>query len=96
MDAAEITAKIKNIIGGIAGIDPLRIRDGATLRGDLNLDSLSLLEIAVEVDLGFQLDLPDETYREIDSLPAMRDLVMQRLAARQEDVPGAAREAMAG
>lgn len=80
MSTADITARIKSIIGSIAGIDPQRIGDGATLRGDLNLDSLSLLEIGVDVDLAFQLDLPDEAYREIDSLPAMVALVERRRA----------------
>jgi acyl carrier protein len=95
MNAAEMTARIKQIIGGIAGIDPQGIGDQATLRGELNLDSLSLLEISVEVDLAFHLDLPDETYKEIDSLPAMVELVMERVSALQA-APGEPREAMAG
>ena len=80
MNTVEVNAKIKTIIGSIAGIDPQRIGDDATLRGDLNLDSLSLLEIGVDVDLAFQLNLPDESYKEIDSLPAMAELVLRRRA----------------
>jgi acyl carrier protein len=80
MDTAEVRARIKTIIGSIAGIDSQRIGDDATLRGDLNLDSLSLLEVGVDVDLAFQLNLPDESYKEIDSLPAMVDLVLRRRA----------------
>jgi acyl carrier protein len=80
MERSEIYTKIKTIIGSIAGIDAQRIADQATLRGDLNLDSLSLLEISVDVDLAFQLDLPDESYKGIDTLPAMVDLVTRRQA----------------
>jgi acyl carrier protein len=83
----EVRARIKQIIANIAGIDLQRIPDGATLRDDLNLDSLSLLEIGVDVDLAFQLELPDESYKDVDSLPAMVNLVRRRqaeLAARQE------------
>jgi acyl carrier protein len=94
MDAAEVSSRIKKIIGSIAGIDPQRIGDEATLRGDLNLDSLSLLEIGVDVDLAFQLNLPDEAYREIDSLPAMVALVMRR-SAELAAPETAAREALA-
>ena len=86
MNAAEVRSKIKKIIGSIAGIDPQRIGDEATLRGELNLDSLSLLEIGVDVDLAFQLNLPDESYKEIDSLPAMVELVLRR----QAELAGAA------
>ncbi len=79
MSNPEILNKIKQIIGNIAGLDPKRIGDADSLRDDLKLDSLSLLEIGVDVDLAFKLNLPDERYKEIQSLPQMVDLVEQRL-----------------
>jgi acyl carrier protein len=79
MEPVEIRGRIKQIIANIAGLDPARIGDNDTLRDDLKLDSLSLLEIGVDVDLAFKLELPDERYKEIDSLPAMVGLVQQRL-----------------
>lgn len=82
-DAADIRARIKQIIGNVAGLDPNRIEDNAKLRDELKLDSLSLLEIGVDVDLAFKLELPDERYKEIDSLPAMVSLVEGRLAEIQ-------------
>lgn len=82
--AEEIRTRIKQIIANVAGLNPGRIHDDATLRDDLKLDSLSLLEIGVDVDLAFKLELPDERYKEIDSLPAMVDLVQQRLSERAE------------
>lgn len=79
MNSDEIRGRIKQIIGNVAGLDPGRIRDGDHLRNDLNLDSLSLLEIGVDVDLAFQLGLPDERYKQIDSLPGMVELVAERI-----------------
>ena len=79
MRNAEILDKIKQIIGNIAGLDPKRIGDVDSLRDDLKLDSLSLLEIGVDVDLAFKLNLPDERYKEIQSLPQMVSLVKERL-----------------
>jgi len=79
MESTEIRTQIKQLIGKVAGLDPARIGDDDRLRDDLNLDSLSLLEIGVDVDLAFKLALPDERYKEIDSLPAMVALVQQRL-----------------
>jgi acyl carrier protein len=75
----EIRSRIKQIIANVAGLNPSRITDDATLRDELKLDSLSLLEIGVDVDLAFKLELPDERYKEVDSLPAMVSLVQQRL-----------------
>lgn len=83
MEAVEIRGRIKQIIANIAGLDPARIGDEDTFRDDLKLDSLSLLEIGVDVDLAFKLELPDESYKEIDSLPAMVNLIQTRLAERE-------------
>ena len=82
-DAAEIRSRIKQIIAHVAGLDPARIADEATLRDELKLDSLSLLEIGVDVDLAFKLELPDERYKEIDSIPDMVSLVRGRLSEAQ-------------
>ncbi len=79
----EIRARIKQIIANVAGLDPARIGDEAKLRDELKLDSLSLLEIGVDVDLAFKLELPDERYKEIDSIPDMVTLVQGRLAESQ-------------
>lgn len=79
MSNLEVTIKIKQIIGNISGLDPHRISDEASLRDDLKLDSLSLLEIGVDVDLAFKLNLPDERYKEIQTLPQMVMLVEERL-----------------
>lgn len=79
MQEVEIRERIKQIIGNIAGLNPQKIGDDDSLRDDLKLDSLSLLEIGVDVDLAFKLGLPDEKYREIGTLPQMVELVRQRL-----------------
>ena len=79
MNPEEIRDRIKQIIGNVAGLDPRRINDGDHFRDDLHLDSLSLLEIGVDVDMAFQLGLPDERYKEIDSLPGMVELVQSHL-----------------
>jgi acyl carrier protein len=89
--AEEIRTRIKQIIANVAGLNAGKINDDANLREDLKLDSLSLLEIGVDIDLAFKLDLPDERYKDIDSLPAMVNLVQERLGEREEQtkaVPG--------
>jgi len=80
MQSTEIRSRIKQIIANVAGLDPLKIADHATLREDLNLDSLSLLEIGVDVDFAFKLELPDERYKEVQGLDDMVVLVEERLA----------------
>ena len=55
----QIRSKIKEVIANVADLDPAAIADDADLRRDLNLDSLSLLEIGVDVDYAFQLGIED-------------------------------------
>jgi acyl carrier protein len=80
MERIEIREKIKDIIANVAGLKREKIGDEDSLRDDLALDSLSLLEIGVDVDYSFQLNLPDERYKELATLPQMVDLVEARLA----------------
>ena len=78
-DDAAIRTRIKDVIAHVAGLDVERIGDEASLREDLHLDSLSLLEIGVDVDYAFQLGLPDERFKEVRSIPDMVALVSERL-----------------
>ena len=80
MEQTAIRARIKDIIGNVAGLDPERIGDHDTLREGLNLDSLSLLEIGVDIDYSFKLGLPDESYKELRGMDDMVALVEARLA----------------
>ena len=79
MDAAEIKGRIKEIITNITNIEPSEIEDDASFTADLDLDSLSLLEIGVDVDYEFKLGLPEEAMRGIDSVNATCQLVEKRL-----------------
>jgi acyl carrier protein len=83
MDRSQITAKIKDIIANVAGIDRDAIVDDARFGQELRLDSLSRLEIGVDVDYAFKLKLPDESYRGIEGLTALVDLVERRLTELQ-------------
>lgn len=79
MEAAEIKSKIKEIISNVTSIDPAEIADDASFTEELGLDSLSLLEIGVDVDYEFQLGLPEERMRGLDSVEQTLALVEERL-----------------
>ncbi len=46
---------------------------------DLQLDSLTLMEIAVNVDQAFQIDLPEDDMQQITSVQAAAELVAASL-----------------
>ena len=81
-----IKARIKEIIANVTSIDPASIDDAASFTADLDLDSLSLLEIGVDVDYEFQLGLPEERMRGIDSVEQTVALVEERIREKQAEV----------
>ena len=81
----QIRAKIKEVIASVADIDAAGIADDADLRRDLNLDSLSLLEIGVDVDYAFQLGIEDleDRLAKLETLDEVVALVERLRAERQ-------------
>ena len=78
VDAEIVKAKIKQIIGGVSGLDANRIQDDDDFNTDLNLDSLWLIQIGVEVNMAFKLDLPDARFYSVSSVSAATALVLDR------------------
>jgi len=69
MSVDEIRSAIKQAIVKVSKIDPMTVGDGSSFRDDLGLDSLSILEIVVEIQCHFQIpDFSDEEYAEIHSV----------------------------
>lgn len=81
----DIRSKIKEIIANVAGLELAGIGDSASFRDELALDSLALLEIGVDVDYAFHLNLPDEHYKELDSVDEVVALVEQHLGEAKGD-----------
>lgn len=79
MDRSVIRAKIKNSIARVANLAPEEIGDAASYREDLMLDSLTILEIVVDVELQFQIKVPDEELSAVRTVEDTTDLVQQYL-----------------
>lgn len=73
-----VRAKIKQIIATVTGIAPEELADDAAFVEDLNLDSLSLLEIGVDVDYEFKLGVPEERLQKLRTVQDTIDLVLER------------------
>lgn len=78
MDASQIRAKIKDIIANVANLDASTIADGADFFDDLGLDSLSLLEIGVDLDYEFKLGVPEERLQELRTVQDSVNLVLEQ------------------
>ncbi len=82
MDVVEVRAKVKEIISNVTDIDPAEIGDTASFVEDLQLDSLSLLEIGVDVDYEFKLGVPEERLQELRTVQDSVDLVIECLSPK--------------
>ena len=83
-DEADIRERVKRIIFNVTRIPVERIGDQASFREELELDSLSLLEIGVDLDYEFQLGLEDLEQR-LGTMPDVDHVVafvQQRLQER--------------
>ena len=76
MDTTEIRTQIKEVIANATSIDVADIADNSSFEDDLGLDSLTLLEIAVDVDHIFKLNISDEELSErLQHLRTVQDSV---------------------
>lgn len=82
INANEITNKVKEIISNVTNIDPEDIGDDASFVDDLQLDSLSLLEIGVDVDYEYKLGVPEEELGRLRTVADAVGLVMRTLGAK--------------
>jgi len=80
MDANEVRLKIKETIERITGIPAAQISDQQSYRDDLALDSLAMLEVAVDAEYAFGVKIPDERLPEIRTVEDSVRFVCDRLA----------------
>ncbi|MEO1366105.1 MAG: acyl carrier protein [Acidobacteriota bacterium] len=82
MNTADIREKIKEIIANVTNLDPATIADKAHFIDDLQLDSLSLMEIGVDVDYEFKLGVPEERLQDLRTVEDSVQLVLETRAAK--------------
>jgi acyl carrier protein len=78
MEIQAIRAKVKECIQKVTGIDAATISDSAAYVGDLGLDSLSILEIAVSVEEHFKFHATDEELASTRTVDDTVELVTKR------------------
>ena len=79
MNTEEIRLKVKEIIADVADLEVDDIADDARFVEDLDLDSLAMLEMGVDVDYAFKLGVGDERLKELRSVTDTVALVLECL-----------------
>ena len=82
MDLTTVKAKIKHLVFEATNIKPEEISDTAAFVGDLQLDSLTMLEIAVNIDSQFDLDLDEDEMTKFTDVETSARLVLEYQSSR--------------
>ena len=77
METARIAGKVKSIIASVTGIPEANISDNALFKEDLGLDSLAILEVAVDVENSFHIRASDEELQQIRSIQDSIELILK-------------------
>jgi acyl carrier protein len=57
---ADLSQKVKDIIEKELGVEREKLTDGASFIEDLGADSLDIVELVMEFEKEFNIDIPDE------------------------------------
>lgn len=68
----EVLEGIRAIVHEIAGVEPSDIEMGKSFTDDLDVDSLSMVEVVVEAETRFGIKIPDE---EVTNMATVGDAV---------------------
>jgi len=76
----DVHAEIKKAICKVhPGIDESKIVPSATFTGDLEMDSLSMVELALAMEDSFGVTLPDEELAKLTTVGEVADLIQSKL-----------------
>jgi acyl carrier protein len=80
-DVDEIRNTIRDSVNRITGVAPAEINDSSSYREDLGLDSLSALEVMVDIEYAFKIKVPEERIQAIQTVQDTIAVVQEYLAA---------------
>jgi len=81
LDREEILGKIQEITADRLGVDEGDVTPDAYFREDLEADSLDLVELIMELEEQFGMEIPDEEAEKITTVEEAVDYVMEHQAA---------------
>ena len=80
-DVDQIRNTIRDSVNRITGVAPADINDSSSYRDDLGLDSLSALEVMVDIEYAFKIKVPEERLQTIQTVQDTIDVVQEFLGA---------------
>lgn len=76
-----IADRVRKIIADLMHVPIAAVVDSATLTGDLGADSLDVVELAMDVEDEFAIDVSDDEIAQMVTVAATTELVTKKLGA---------------
>lgn len=83
MDAAQIEAKVIDIVAEQMGVDKGEISRETSFANDLNADSLDTVELVMEFEDEFDTSIPDEQAEKIQTVGQAIDYISQCMGGQK-------------
>lgn len=77
---SEVAEKVKSIIVERLGVDSKQVVEGANFTNDLGADSLDIVELIMEFEKEFKIQIPDEDAERIGSVGDAINYLSERLS----------------
>ena len=87
MSPEEITAGIASVVEEVAGVDAAQVVPSARFVDDLDIDSLTMVEVVVAAEEKFSIRIPDA---DIEGLTTVADVVTYVQNAQAAQAPAGA------
>jgi acyl carrier protein len=75
----DVEGKVKRIIAAQLLVDDDEVTPGANLKDDLGADSLDVIELVMQVEEEFDLEIPDEDAENVRTVKDILDYVNTRV-----------------
>ncbi len=78
MNKEEIFEKLKEIIVNQLGVEEANIKEDATFVDDLSADSLDIVELVMNIEEEFEIEIPDEDAEKIVTVGDVVNYIKER------------------
>ena len=84
VDPAEVESKVIEIVSNQMGVDKAEISKETSFINDLNADSLDTVEMVMEFEDAFEMNIPDEEAEKIQTVGQAIDYIVEHPNKQQQ------------
>lgn len=82
---SDIKNKVKEIVVNQLGVDEAEVTDAASFTNDLGADCLDSVELVMQIELAFNLSIPDDVWERLATVGEVVDYIERELAPEVRD-----------